>query len=189
MGYILIYQKDTGKILQCVEIPKEYYKDAAKDHEFIEVGGDTFKDATTYLGCVFKGVWRRLPDRPSIAHEYDYEIKQWIDPRTLDEIKAQKWSEVKQQRNQLEFGGFEYKGNVYDSDQGSQGRIMGAAVAGVDQVWTLADNTTVELSASQLQQLYAALQAHIASVHERGRIARQLIFEAETKEQVEAVQL
>ena len=66
---------------------------------------------------------------------------------------------------------------------------MGAALAGVDQVWTLADNTTVELSASQLQQLYAALQSHIASVHERGRIARQLIYEAETKEQVEAVNL
>ena len=66
---------------------------------------------------------------------------------------------------------------------------MGAASAGVDQTWTLADNTTAELSASQLQQLYAALQAHIAGVHERGRIARQLIFDAETREQVEAVQL
>ena len=66
---------------------------------------------------------------------------------------------------------------------------MGAAAAGVDQTWTLADNTKVELSASQLQQLYAALQAHIASVHERGRIARQLIFDAETKEEVEAIQL
>ena len=66
---------------------------------------------------------------------------------------------------------------------------MGAASAGIDQTWNLADNTTVELSASQLQQLYAALQAHIASVHERGRIARQLIFDAETKEEVEAVQL
>ena len=41
----------------------------------------------------------------------------------------------------------------------------------------------------QLQQLYAALQAHIASVHERGRIARQLIYEAETKEQVEEINL
>ena len=66
---------------------------------------------------------------------------------------------------------------------------MGAAAAGVDQTWTLANNTTVELTALQLQQLYTALQAHIASVHERGRIARQLILEAETKEQVEAVQL
>ena len=66
---------------------------------------------------------------------------------------------------------------------------MGAASSGIDQTWTLADNTTIDLSASQLQQLYAALQAHIASVHERGRIARQLIYEAETKEQVEEINL
>ena len=122
-------------------------------------------------------------------HTFDYSAKQWIDPRSLDEIKAQKWAEIKSQRDQLEFGGFEFEGNTYDSDQVSQGRIMGAAIAGVDQTWTLANNTTVELTALQLQQLYAALQTHIAGVHERGRIARQLIFEAETKEQVEAIQL
>ena len=130
-----------------------------------------------------------IGEPPSSHHYFDYEIKQWVDPRILDDIKAQKWDELKSQRDRLEFGGFEFKGNVYDSNQVSQGRIMGAAVAGIDQVWTLADNTTVSLTASQLQQLYAALQAHIASVHERGRIARQLIFDVETKEQVELVQL
>ncbi len=40
-----------------------------------------------------------------------------------------------------------------------------------------------------LQQLYTAFQARIASVYERWRIASQLIFDPETKEQVEAVQL
>ena len=130
-----------------------------------------------------------IGEPPSPHHYFDYEIKQWVDPRILDEIKAHKWAEIKTQRDRLEFGGFKFEGNIYDSDQVSQGRIMGAAVAGIDQVWTLADNTTVELSASQLRQLYAALQAHIASVHERGRIARQLIFDVETKEQVELVQL
>lgn len=137
----------------------------------------------------YKDGWVAMPAQPSPYHIFNYDLKDWIDPRTLDEIKAQKWAEIKSERDRLEFGGFEFEGNTYDSDQVSQGRIMGAAVAGIDQVWTLADNTTVELSASQLQQLYAALQAHIASVHERGRIARQLILEAETKEQVEAVQL
>ena len=133
--------------------------------------------------------WVEMPTQPSPHFIFDYEVKQWIDPRTLDEIKSQKWSEIKSGRDSLEFSGFEFDGGIYDSDQVSQGRIMGAASAGVDQTWTLADNTTVNLTASQLQQLYAALQAHIASVHERGRIARQLIFDAETKEQVEAVQL
>lgn len=130
-----------------------------------------------------------IGEPPSTHHIFDYHTKQWIDPRSLDEIKAQKWSEIKSQRDRLEFGGFEFGGNIYDSDQVSQGRIMGAAAAGVDQTWTLANNATVELTALQLQQLYAALQSHIASVHERGRIARQLIFEAETREHVEAVQL
>ena len=130
-----------------------------------------------------------IGEPPSPHHIFDYSFKQWIDPRTLDEIKAQKWTEIKYERDRLEFGGFEFDGGIYDSDQVSQGRIMGAAAAGLDQIWTLRDNTTVNLTASQLQQLYAALQAHIASVHERGRIARQLIFEAETQDQVEAIQL
>lgn len=137
----------------------------------------------------YRNGWVEMPAQPSPHFIFDYEVKQWIDPRSLDEIKAQKWTEIKSERDRLEFGGFEFDGNIYDSDQVSQGRIMGAASAGVDQTWTLADNTTVELSASQLQQLYAALQTHIASVHERGRIARQLIFDAETKEQVEEINL
>lgn len=147
---------------------------------------DSPKQKTDYWdGNAFVGIG----EPPSPNHYFDYTTKQWIDPRSLDEIKAQKWTEIKSHRDQLEFGGFEFEGNVYDSDQVSQGRIMGAAVAGVDQTWTLANNTTVELTALQLRQLYAALQAHIASVHERGRIARQLIFDAETKDQVESTQL
>ena len=137
----------------------------------------------------YENGWVDMPAQPSSIHLFDYDLKQWIDPRTIEQIKAQKWTEIKSQRDKLEFGGFEFEGNTYDSDQVSQGRIMGAASAGVDQVWTLADNTTVNLTAAQLQQLYAALQAHIASVHERGRIARQLIFDAETREQVEVIQL
>ena len=144
--------------------------------------------STDYF-CNESGIFMSIGNPPSANHTFSYTSKEWFDPRTLEDIKAQKWAEIKVQRDRLEFGGFTFEGNIYDSDQVSQDRIMGATIAGVDQVWTLADNTTVELSASQLQQLYAALQAHIASVHERGRIARQLILEAETKEQVEAVQL
>lgn len=130
-----------------------------------------------------------IGEPPSQYHVFDYIFKQWIDPRTLDEIKNQRWTDIKAQRTQLEFGGFEFEGNTYDSDQVSQGRILGASIAGVDQVWTLADNSTRSLSASQLQQLYAALQTHTALVHERGRIAREVIMSATTKEDVEAVTL
>ena len=133
--------------------------------------------------------WVDMSAQPSSNHIFDYDLKQWIDPRTLDEIKAQKWSEIKSLRDQIEFGGFEFEGNIYDSDQVSQGRIMGAASAQVDQIWTLANNEMVELTAMQLSLLYQALQAHIANTHECGRIARQLIYEATSIEQVELITL
>jgi len=177
-----IVKKATGQLIKSISAP------------------DDVVEMNTPEGCLavedppdpnmyYKDGWVAMPAQPTPHHAFDYTTNQWIDPRTLDEIKDQKWIEIKVMRDSLEFGGFEFEGGVYDSDQVSQGRIMGAAAAGLDQVWTLADNTTIDLSASQLQQLYAALQAHIANAHERGRIARQLIHEAETKEQVEAVNL
>ncbi len=135
------------------------------------------------------GYWRAMPEKPSQHHTFDYLSKSWSDMRSLDEVKAYKWEQLKQQRNVLEFGGFEFEGDIYDSDQVSQGRILGASIAGLSQVWTLANNSTRLLTASQLQQLYAALQTHTALVHERGRIAREAIMSATTKEDVEAVTL
>lgn len=126
---------------------------------------------------------------PTPNHTFDYVIKEWVDLRTLDQIKAQKWAEIKSERDRIEFGGFEFEGNIYDSDQVSQGRILGAASAGLGQVWTLANNTTVNLTADQLVQLYQALQIHIAIAHERGRTAREAIMSATTKEDVAAVTL
>ena len=45
---------------------------------------------------------------PTPNHTFDYVIKEWVDLRTLDEIKAQKWAEIKSERDQIEFGGFEF---------------------------------------------------------------------------------
>ena len=181
-NFVFVTIRPDGKVESTLSSPYDRAASAG------EIKVDYVPPLSSYWDAELE-VFVDIGEPSSKFHAFDYNTKQWIDPRTLDEIKDQKWSEIKSQRNQLEFGGFEFDGNIYDSDQVSQGRIMGAASAGVDQVWTLADNTTVELSASQLQQLYAALQAHIASVHESGRIARQLIHAAETKDQVESIQL
>lgn len=175
--------RENGELVSIIVGPDDVIK-LNTPHDCLAVD-DPPKQDMQYVD----GEWVDLPKRPSLLHYFNYATKLWTDPRSLDEIKAQKWAEIKSQRDQIEFGGFEFEGNIYDSNQVSQGRIMGASSSGIDQTWTLADNTAAELSASQLQQLYAALQAHIASVHERGRIARQLIFDAETREQVDSVQL
>lgn len=138
----------------------------------------------------FNGVaWEHLPPSPGSGFYFDYKANSWLDSRSILDVREAKWNEIKMQREQLEFGGFEYKGNIYDSDQVSQGRIMGAAIAGVDQVWTLANNTTVNLTGDELKELYAALQMHVSSLHERGRIARFNIDAAMTPQDIEDVTL
>lgn len=128
-------------------------------------------------------------NKNGVVYTYDKNTGAIIRSVDVELLKEAKWVEIKLQREQLEFGGFEYAGNIYDSDQVSQGRIMGAALAGVDQVWTTADNSTVSLTGAELLELYQALQAHIASVHERSRTARLAVEEATTKEEVESISL
>ena len=130
-----------------------------------------------------------IGEPPSMHHVFDYTTKQWVDPRTLDEIKAQKWSEIKAERDRLEYEGFEFEGNLYDSDEKSRARISAAASLGVAVEWTLADNSTIWLEPADLQRLVAALATHITTIHARGKIAREKIYNATTIAEVEAVKL
>lgn len=130
------------------------------------------------------------PDpQPTPFHLFNYETKNWEDPRNLSELKEAKWLLLKRQRDIAEYAGFYFQGHRYDSDLKSQGRITAAAQLGVAVEWTLQDNSTIWLSPADLQGLVQALAQHVTSVHERGRVARQLIYDAETIEQVEAVML
>lgn len=178
-----IVEKATGKLLMRISGPDEviklntpegcYATDDPPDIDMMHLGGE----------------WTKIPPSPGAGYVFDYHSRQWVDARNIQDVREVKWLEIKMQRDRLEFGGFEYRGNVYDSDQVSQGRIMGAALAGVDQVWTLADNTAVELSAEDIMEMYQAMQSYISSVHERGRVARLAIDNALTKEEVEDIRL
>ncbi|MEN8272986.1 DUF4376 domain-containing protein [Acinetobacter seifertii] len=133
--------------------------------------------------------WLLAPQRPDAYSNFDFISKRWIDSRSLEEVKAQKWNEIKQMRDIREFGGFEYGGNWFDSDIKSQSRIATAAMLGVNVEWTLKDNSTINLNPDQLIELRTALANHINNTHELGRIARAKIAEASTKEEVDTVAL
>lgn len=124
---------------------------------------------------------------PTSNHIFDYGLKQWIDPRTLDDIKAQKWTSLKTQRNSFEFGGFLFDGLIYDSDQVSQGRIVAAASLGVEVEWTLQNNSAIWLSPAKLRELQIALAMHVTQAHARGKAAREAIYAASTQAEIEAV--
>lgn len=177
---------DQGRVLSQISGPLHIVElNTPEKSNWVDVTQPPSSNEDYWDGTKFVNVG----ESPSSHHVFNYFTKTWIDPRTLDEIKAQRWTEIKSERDRLEFGGFEFDGGIYDSDQVSQTRIMGAAAAGMDQVWTLADNTTTYLAANELVQLYQALQMHIATTHQRGRAAREAIMSATTKDDVDAVTL
>lgn len=144
-------------------------------------------DKSAYFYSVETGGVVEITPQPSPHHVFDYDSKEWSDPRTLGQIKIQKWSEIKQQRDIAEYGGFSFLGHEFDSDQVSQGRIITAAQLGVDTDWTLKNNEVIQLSAEQLIQLRTALAQHVATCHEKGRVLRLQINEAKTINEVQNI--
>lgn len=150
------------------------------------------------IGCyVHDGALVKFPYKPSSKHVFNFSSKQWEDPRTLDDFKAEKWGQAKAHRDAAEFGLFEWAGHSFDGDEAAQRRInlavMGAQAAliagdtawSVD--WTLADNTSLTLSASDMIGVANALGANIAQAHALARVKRQQIEAAQTVAELDAL--
>lgn len=131
--------------------------------------------------------WMAIGSPPAYYFKFDYVDRTWKDSRSLSEVKTLKWEEIKLERNKQEFGGFVLNGKPFDSDYISQGRILAAYLFNQPVSWTLADDTVVELSVEEIQQLALALGNHVTALHRRGRLARDAINAANTISEVESV--
>lgn len=161
--------------------------DAFSDHMEAPEGTT---DLTHY---VKNGALVPLPPKPSENHVFDYSLEAWFDPRTLGQLKAAKWAQIKARRDEVEFGGFVWDGSVFDSDPLSQSRIQGAAqlatlnpgTFSID--WTLANNSVRTLSAAQMVEVGETLGIHVATQHTIARGLRQQIDAATTAAEVGAI--
>lgn len=138
------------------------------------------------------GIWVEQPPQPSPHHTFDYTTKQWVDPRTLSDLQAAKWAQIKRDRDEAEFGGFTWDGSPFDSDAISQSRIQGAVqlaamAPGFTIDWTLANNSVRNLSTADLANVGAALGMHVAAQHAKARLLRSQIEAATTVAEVDAV--
>lgn len=134
---------------------------------------------------------------PSSWHQWDWDALAWIDPRTLEDLKAAQWALIKRARDAAEQAGFVWDGSTFDCDPLSQSRIQGGALMattallnsapfGID--WTLADNTTRTLDAAQMIAVGLAMGQHIDATHQIGRALRAQIDAATTAEEISAVE-
>ncbi len=142
--------------------------------------------------CVVEGVVVSKGVKPSPHHIFDYENKQWVDPRTLQDFKSAKWEEIKLAKDAAEFGGFDWNGSRFDSDAISQSRIqLYVQLAAMSPAffidWTLADNSVRTLDAAGMAAVGAALGAHVSAQHMLARGLRMQIDAATSSTQLENI--
>lgn len=116
-------------------------------------------------------------------------------PPTFEEIVAAKLSELKTTRDTLETEPIEYNGNRYDYDDKARDRINAAIIAldiageGASLSWTTAGNTEATVTANDLRAIIAAVAVRSNELHIRYRNAKAKVEEAQTAEELEAIEL
>ena len=113
--------------------------------------------------------------------------------KTLEELKEAKREEINQARDEAEQGGFEYMGKVFDSDQVSCIRMMGASQSLANAptettiTWTCQDNSTIDLNGTQFAGLVVALATHSNTCHQKATELKAQIEKATSAEELEGL--
>ena len=67
--------------------------------------------------------WVERAVQPSLSHEFDWETKVWVDPRTLEQHKFIARGKLEVSRNRRAEAPIEFEGATLDADLKSQGNI------------------------------------------------------------------
>jgi len=123
---------------------------------------------------------------------FRWSLGRWLDERSLEQAKAQKWEEIKRARRKAESAGFFAEGRVWDSNDRSQQQIAMAVQdmdhSGQDWVkWKSADNQVVTLDTMQMRGLLQALRSHIQDRRNRAEDLRWRIESATSVAEVAAL--
>ena len=120
-----------------------------------------------------------------------WEYVPWVHIPTLDEVKAQKISELKDIRDIKEVEPIRTDKGLFDYDEKARDRIKDAMVAlkYSDTIeWTLADNTDVSVSQLDLENVILAVASRSNDLHIKYRELKTQVNAAQTVEEVNAIQ-
>ena len=179
------YEKSTGRV---------FYSGTAAEVSMLRNLITEVHEGESHTDGYFEGgVHPAVPLRPSEAHTFNWQTKQWEDPRTLQDFKEIQWTLIKQARSQAEYAGFTWDGSVFDSDAISQNRITGAVTLAMLSPeftigWVLADNTVRSLNQTDMMQVGAALGQHVALQFNKAVLLRNAIELATSAEEVLSIQ-
>lgn len=195
MNKWLVFSRATGQGIQMIDCPESDVREMTvrMGTGFTAASQETSDSHYVDLGSnnlVAK------PPQPSKHHTFNWQTKQWQDPRTLQDLQTAQWATIKQARDAAELGPFSCNGMRFDGDLNAQRRLAAyisvsksAIAAGqpFSAEFTLADNTLVMLSAQDFVGIELAKVQSVAAAFAHATALRAQIEAASTAAQVAAV--
>jgi hypothetical protein len=185
----------SGEIVRSGDCPDELIAAQAQAEGETSLPCDS--DVTWHSHMMTRDGPSLKPGSPSSHHVFNWQTKQWEDPRNLQDFRDAKWAVIKAARTAAEFGSFTYNGMVFDGDVDAQRRLSGyisvskgALASGIpfQAAFTLADNTQVLLEAADFVGIELAKMMSVAQAFSHAVALRDQIEAATTPKEVEAVQ-
>lgn len=130
-----------------------------------------------------------MPASPGPNYAFDYSAKQWVDPRSLADIKAATWVAIKTARETAIYMPLVLACGTFNGDPIGQAKIANTAqyaqaliavnrIAAI--VFTLADNTDITLDAPGMASVGLALGDRTQAIRAIARVLRTQIDAANT---------
>lgn len=189
-----IYDLATGRIGRCgYGQPDDIQAMLQTGQGFLQ---GTYSPATHYVD---QGQAVAFPARPSQDHVFDYGSKTWIDPRSFDDLKAEKWGQMKAARMTAITAPLVTPYGTFDADPESADNIIRTAQLMQTEAqslapgstptddFTLADNSVVNLTAAEMVNVALLLASQIKAAFSRGREVRVAIDSATTTAELNSI--
>lgn len=195
MSMFAIYSAETGVIFQvCTADSVEHAQEiCSPDQLAIEVK-DGVSDETHFIHDA--GVAVLYPPRPDGVTAWDYKTHSWYDPRTLDQLKADKWKSIKVAREGAIYTPKQTSAGLFDADEASQNnlnkvialtQLAVARGAPAEASYTLATNERVPLTLNQLEQSALEMGAQVQAIYDSASAIRTQIESAQTPADLETI--
>ena len=142
------------------------------------------------------GAHHDIPEQPSAHHAWDWAAKVWADPRTLADLKAAKWVQIKAAREAAIKAPLVTPYGTFDADADARANItdtilllqtMEAMGQPGEVDFTLEDNTVLTVTTAQMVMVGLLLGQQVQGAYNTGRLLRGAIEAASTAEEVAAI--
>lgn len=188
MNKFFAYYKETGEVLWVAS----KYDDPPAGMYCGEIDYQARPESIYFDGAKFLSI----PEKPDRFYAFNYTTEQWEDLRSLVQLQDTQWELIKAQRVVYVDSPLLTPYGVFDCDPASRSSITDAVIllqtlAGMGQTptidFTLADNTVVVMGLESMVTVGLLVGQRVQEGFTIGRLKRDAIYAATTKEEIEAV--